>query len=293
MTSSQPGILPLIPENARYLELFAKPDHDKAPVLRQLAALQLNERLVVGLGPGLVRGFGLTDRRNRTFPALSGPGCEVPSTQADLWLWLRGEDRGEILHAALKYQRMLEPAFHTHRMVDGFRYKTGFDLTGYEDGTENPKGDDATAAAIRGDGGEGMIGSSYVAVQQWYHDLNQFEAASQDARDDIIGRRQSDNTELLDAPSFAHVKRTAQEDFDPEAFLLRRSMPWADATGEGLYFVAFGKSFDAFEAQLTRMVGLEDGVIDGLFRFSRPLTGSYYWCPPVRDGHLDLSALGL
>jgi putative iron-dependent peroxidase len=68
-------------------------------------------------------------------------------------------------------------------------------------------------------------------------------------------------------------------------------MPFADPTGEGLIFVAFGKSFDAFEVQLRRMVGLEDGITDALFRFSRPTTGGYYWCPPVRDGRLDLRAL--
>jgi putative iron-dependent peroxidase len=57
--------------------------------------------------------------------------------------------------------------------------------------------------------------------------------------------------------------------------------------------VAFGKSFDAFEAQLNRMVGAEDGIADALFRFSKPVTGSYFWCPPMAGGRLDLSALGL
>ena len=67
-------------------------------------------------------------------------------------------------------------------------------------------------------------------------------------------------------------------------------MPWADNTGAGLVFVAFGKSFDAFEAQLKRMVGAEDGITDALFRFTRPISGSYYWCPPMKDGHLNLTA---
>ena len=53
----------------------------------------------------------------------------------------------------------------------------------------------------------------------------------------------------------------------------------------------FGRTLDAFEVQLRRMVGLEDGITDALFRFSRPVTGAYYWCPPVLDGRLDLSAL--
>ena len=109
----------------------------------------------------------------------------------------------------------------------------------------------------------------------------------------FIGRRLSDNEELEAAPISAHVKRTEQESFDPPAFVVRRSLPWADAGREGLMFVAFGKSLDAFEAQLRRMIGLEDGVIDGLFSFTRPISGSYFWCPPTADGKLDLAGIGM
>jgi len=98
---------------------------------------------------------------------------------------------------------------------------------------------------------------------------------------------------MADAPPSAHVQRTAQESFEPEAFVLRRSMRWAMATRAGLVFVAFGKSFDAVEAQLRRMVGLEDGITDALFRFSQPLNTAYFWCPPMRGGRMDLRQLGL
>jgi putative iron-dependent peroxidase len=54
-------------------------------------------------------------------------------------------------------------------------------------------------------------------------------------------------------------------------------------------FVAFGYSFDAFEAQMRRMAGLDDGIIDACFRFSRPMTGGYYWCPPIAGGCIVLS----
>ncbi|MEL0028198.1 MAG: peroxidase, partial [Perlucidibaca sp.] len=101
------------------------------------------------------------------------------------------------------------------------------------------------------------------------------------------------NEELEDAPDSAHVKRTAQEDFDPEAFVLRRSMPWTAGRRAGLVFVAFGSSLAAFEAQLTRMSGAEDGIVDALFRFSRPVNGAYAWCPALRDGRMDLTPLGL
>ena len=198
MSLSQPGILaPLLP-HSRYLEFALAPGADPRPVLATLATRAVDADAVIGLGPGLVRGIG----ELRPFPSLSGADCEVPSTQADLWLWQRGDDRGRIFHQARAFA----------------------------------------------------------------HDA---------------------------APAAAHVKRTAQESVTPEAFILRRSMPWADGEGAGLMFVAFGKSFDAFEAQIRRMAGDEDQITDALFRFTQPLSGSYFWCPPVAAGKLDLSALGL
>jgi putative iron-dependent peroxidase len=112
-------------------------------------------------------------------------------------------------------------------------------------------------------------------------------------QDHTIGRRKRDNKELRNAPASAHVKRTAQESFDPAAFIVRRSMPWADERQAGLVFAAFGNSFDAFEALLRRMVGAEDGIVDALFTFTRPVSGSYFWCPPMKHGRLDLRTIGL
>jgi putative iron-dependent peroxidase len=34
-------------------------------------------------------------------------------------------------------------------------------------------------------------------------------------------------------------------------------------------------------------------VVDALFRFSRPVGGAFYWCPPLLDGRIDLRALGI
>ena len=114
---------------------------------------------------------------------------------------------------------------------------------------------------------------------------------SRQQQDHSIGRNLDSNEELDDAPESAHVKRTEQEGFEPEAFTVRRSMPWANETEEGLVFVSFGKAFDAFEAQMKRMIGNDDGIIDGLFAFAKPITGSYFWCPPVANGKLNLSAV--
>ena len=293
MKNVQPGILANVPRLARYLEFSLVPDEDVRPCLESLREMADGEFVVVGLGASAVAALGKKIEGLGVFPADSGPGFEVPSTPNALWCWLRTEDRGDHVHQTRAIAEALAPAFLLDQVIDAFQHGESRDLTGYEDGTENPDGDEALAAGIVQDRGAGMDGSSFVAVQQWLHDLDHFEGMPQIEQDHVIGRRKSDNEELEDAPESAHVKRTAQENFTPEAFVLRRSMPWASADGEGLVFVSFGKSFDAFEALLNRMMGKDDGIVDALFRFTRPVSGCYYWCPPVKDGKLDLSVLGL
>jgi putative iron-dependent peroxidase len=292
MNTIQSGILEPVPSHASYLLFSVIPGIDVRVALERLASEVDGERVVVGVGKSLAMLLGANIPGLRSFPTHIAPGIEVPSIPAALFCWLRGEDRGELMHLTRRLEYMLSDAFVLDHVVDAFRYGTGLDLTGYEDGTENPEGEEAVNAATVKDAGKEMDGSSYVAVQQWLHDFDAFDDMSSDEQDNSIGRRKSDNEELDDAPESAHVKRTAQESFDPKAFLLRRSMPWTTPGGEGgLMFVAFGKSFDAFEAQLNRMVGNEDGITDALFRFTRPVTGSYFWCPPVSNGQLDLTVL--
>lgn len=293
MSLSQPGILAPVPAHSRYLEFGRVNDLDLIDGLKFLASRPVAEDVVVGIGPGLAQGLGCEIKGLWPFPALSGPGCEVPSTQADIWCWIRGADRGVITYTGRSISKGLGQAFRCDRLVDGFFYDGGRDLTGYMDGTENPAGDDAAKATISQGAGPGLDGGSFVGVQQWRHDLDYFKAMPQSEQDNIFGRRLSDDEEFDEAPSSAHVKRTAQESFDPEAFMVRRSMPWADASGEGLVFVAFGASLYAYDTILRRMVGKEDGITDGLFRFTHPMSGGYFWCPPVKDSKLDLSALGI
>jgi putative iron-dependent peroxidase len=291
--NAQPGILAPVPRHARYLTFSLKQGAQPREAVEALASAADGEACVVGLGALLLFALQKQVEGLRPFPHHRGEGFEVPSTPAALWCWLRGEDRGEIVLRGRAIERLLAPAFETTSVIDAFRHGRGLDLTGYEDGTENPKGKKAVEAAIVNDKRPGFGGGSFVAVQQWVHDLDKFAAMPRKQQDNTIGRRKSDNEEIGNAPASAHVKRTAQESFSPEAFVLRRSMPWADAEREGLVFLAFGRSLDAFEALLKRMVGGEDGTVDALFTFTRPVTGAYFWCPPVKNGRLDLRAIGL
>lgn len=298
---AQTGILEPVPSHGRYLFFSLKPQVP-LPVLRdslhRLAGLTEGRALVVGLGAELVQALGASVPGLRTMPDFSGHGVAVPSRPVALWCWLRGAARGDLVLRARALEQALSQALQCEQVLDAFRHGDpeaahGRDLTGYEDGTENPEGEAAQAAALVAQGGPGLAGSSFVALQQWQHDLDAFDALAPQAQDHAMGRRRSDNLELDDAPACSHVKRTAQESFTPEAFVLRRSMPWAQGARCGLFFVAFGRTLDAFEAQMRRMAGQDDGVVDALFGFSQPVSGAYLWCPPLHQGRLDLRGVGL
>jgi len=293
MSEVQPGILGDVPRLALYMTFSLSDPRAAKAALRSLCDVVDGDRTVVGIGEPLGLALGSRIEGLKTFSAYSGAGFTVPATPTYLWLWLRGEDRGELLLRSLAISRTIASAFAPETVIDAFQYRDSRDLTGFQDGTENPKGKRAIEAAVVQGRGDGMDGSSFVAVQQWLHDFNKFDAMSTREQDNSVGRRKSDNEELVDAPASSHVKRTAQETFSPPAFVLRRSMPWAEGARGGLVFVAFGKSLGAFEAQLKRMVGAEDGIADALFHFTKPISGSYFWCPPVKNGRLDLRAIGL
>lgn len=304
MTKAQAGILAPLPEQGRYV-FFTLADSGAvlSNALSKLRATAVDGKVVVGIGLQVLQKMEKQLSLMREFPHLKGPMFEAPCTPYALCLWLRSDQRGELLAMTAKLISMLAPAFKIDHTVDAFLHARnangrGHDLTGYEDGTENPEEDAAVAASITTGHGEGIDGSSFWALQQWMHDYAAFGRMSVSEQDYTVGRRCTDNEELEDAPESAHVKRTAQESFEPEAFVVRRSMPWWSVSPQGedhsgLMFSAFGCSFNAFEAQMRRMLGMDDGISDALFTFSRPLTGSYFWCPPVKDGQLDLRALGL
>ncbi|MFZ6798486.1 Dyp-type peroxidase [Undibacterium sp. Di24W] len=296
MTNFQAGILAPIPQHALYLHFQCAPMSTNDQVkqaLNQLTEFSAQHDIVVGFGSNLLDRLNVAIPNLRNFPAFNNEHITIVRPEFDLWCWLCVNERGELLQAVQRLQSILNPVFTLNLQIDAFKYQTGRDLTGYEDGTENPEAEAAIAAAIYESDDPRLHGSSFVVVQQWQHNFLQFNAMSEQTQNHIIGRRRIDNEELEDAPESAHVKRTAQENFEPEAFVVRRSMPWMRDGQGGLYFVAFGHSFDAFEAQFRKMLGLEDGISDALFQFSTPLNNAYFWCPPKQQGRLNLSVFGI
>jgi len=282
MTAAQSRILAPPPTAARSLTWSAPAGAPVREALARVLGTLDPGRSVVGLGAPFYRaaGLGVPDGL-RVFPSLDGNGVSVASTQDALWTLLCDGDRGELAERARLARAAAGDALVVSDDVECFVHRDGRDLSGYVDGTENPKGDDAVRAAIVSGRGAALDGGSFVAVQRWVHDLARVRAMPAAERDRAIGRRIADDVEMTDAPPSAHVKRSAQESFDPPAFMVRRSLPWMSDTEAGLVFIAYGESLDRFERVLRRMVGLDDGVVDALFRFTRPVTGGYFWCPPA------------
>ena len=203
MHTSQPEILAPVPKAGRFLTLGLAPGAEAVEALRQLSRLTVTEVTIVGVGDPLLRAAGCAVPGLRPFPALSGPGGAFPSTQGALWLSLGGDDQGELVHRARHLTQALGSAFRCDEDVPSFVYAGGRDLSGYEDGTENPKGERAAEVAILRHAGAELDGSSFVAVQRWVHDLDAFERLAPTERDRVIGRERTSNEELADAPESA------------------------------------------------------------------------------------------
>ena len=163
MSTPQAGILAPVPPLARHM-LFTLQAGATSAAVREavLALVELadGESCVVGLGASLVATLGAQIDGLHGFPTWETAGVAIPATPAALWCWLRGDDRGELLHRGRVLEQALAPAFALERGIDAFRYGASLDLTGYEDGTENPTDEAALAAALVTESGPGLEGSS-------------------------------------------------------------------------------------------------------------------------------------
>jgi porphyrinogen peroxidase len=93
----------------------------------------------------------------------------------------------------------------------------------------------------------------------------------------VIGRTKPDSVELEDKPASSHVASTDQDTFGK---IFRRNMPYGTVTDHGTMFVGFCAEQRPLSAMLESMAGLgSSGTRDALTRYTRPLTGAYYFVP--------------
>ena len=150
----------------------------------------------------------------------------------------------------------------------GWAYHRDRDLTGFEDGTENPSLARAPHHALVPEGSPGA-GGSVLLLQQWVHDSSSWAALDDQAQGQVIGRTKADSEELDPKPETAHAARTDQDQF---GHILRRNTAYGTVSDHGTMFVGFAADQHGRGVNAPR---------DALTRFTTPLSGSYYWVPAI------------
>jgi putative iron-dependent peroxidase len=206
----------------------------------------------------------------------------MPATQHDAWLWIAGPSRDVVFDVARDTANDLGSAAVLADETTGWTYHGSRDLTGFEDGTENPTLLEAPEVALVPDGKPGA-GGSLVLVQRWRHESDPWNALGVDGQERAMGRTRAESIEFDDdaMPTDAHVNRTSIEEDGEELEIFRRNTPYGDLRDHGTYFVGFSVEQRRLDRMLRNMAGSDDGIRDALTRYTIPQTGAYYVVPSV------------
>lgn len=206
----------------------------------------------------------------------------APATQRDLLIHiqsLRHDVNFSLAQAALA---AFANAVNIEEETHGFRWVEERDLSGFVDGTENPQGEARQQVAIIAEGPD--AGGSYVFTQRWEHNLKLWNRMAVEKQEAIIGRTKVDNEELPgdQRPATSHLSRVDLKEEGKGLKILRQSLPYGSASGtHGLYFISYCNRLYNIEQQLLSMFGERDGKMDAMLRFTKPVTGSYFFAPAL------------
>jgi len=285
MNAPQSGIFALGNPSHAYLEFNLQPGGDSHALVTAMADLR-EPRTTIG-GVNLVSGFRPELWRNLVPDGLPGDlvgfnedlvGADdyvMPAAQHDAVLWLSGSSYDVIFDEARQAINALAQIATVADETSSWPYRRYRDLTGFEDGTKNPSLLAAPAVVLIPEGTAGA-GGTILLLQQWVHDAAAWESLPQSAQEGVIGRTKPDSIELDPQPPDSHVSRTDQEKFGN---IFRRNMPYGTVTAHGTMFVGFSASQRPLKTMLESMAGVADGVRDALTRYTKPVTGAYYFIP--------------
>jgi porphyrinogen peroxidase len=287
VATPQTGIFALGTMSHAHLEFDERPGVDARELVQRVAGLR-EPRTTIG-GVNLVAGFrpelwaavapgaspvGLA---GFTEPIVGADGYTLPATQHDAVVWLAGAAYDVVFDLS----RRVVSALATHATLAyemvGWPYHRDLDLTGFEDGTENPTLVEAAAAAVVEPGAPGE-GGSVLLLQQWEHDADRWESLPMREQEEAIGRRKRDSVELDPRPETSHVARTDQDRFGK---IFRRNIGYGSVIRHGTVFVGFSRDRTRLDAMLQSMTAHEGGRRDRLTEFTHALTGAYYFVPSI------------
>ncbi len=239
----------------------------------------------VGIRPSLWRPLSPdatpSDARDFDRPYVGPDGFTMPATQCDLWLYLSGASYDIVWQSARGAIEALRAIAALARDIDGWSYKHSRDLTGFEDGTENPSLMQAPEVALvpAGEPGEG---ASILLFQKWRHEST-WEALSTKQQELAMGRTKAESIEFPEdqMPDDSHVSRAKDVVDGEERKIFRRNTPYGNVREFGTVFVGFSAQQSRLDRMLVRMAGIEGGIRDALTRYTTPISGAYYVVPSI------------
>ncbi len=300
MPTPQAGILPAPQSNALFLILnvvnptvngkaVAKVAAGIPALVEKIGATDSRAKLVCTVSFGSELWNALSPKKRpaglRPFTALAAEGLSAPSTGGDLLLHILSKRHDLNFELAMRVRTQLGGMVEVMDEVHGFQYLDSRDLTGFIDGTENPKGNkDRSAAALVGAEDAAFTGGSYVFTQRYIHDLAKWATVPPREQEKVIGRRKADSEELSEKakPATAHISRTVIEENGEELEIVRHSFPYGTVSEKGLFFIAYCKTLDIPEKMLARMMGTSgDGHHDHLMHYSHAVSGANFFAPSL------------
>jgi putative iron-dependent peroxidase len=287
MPTAQSGIFALGNPSHVYLEFDVVNGKNGRELVKAVKAF--TEPRTTGSGVNLVVGFRPELWREvapKYAPAgvtgfnkdIVGPdGFTMPATQHDLLLWVTAGEYDVVFDLTRDAAAALKDVAQLADETVSWPYRGNKDLTGFIDGTENPKLTEAAEVALVPQGKPGAAGS-VLLLQKWPHDTARWEALSVKKQELVIGRTKADSIELSKKPADSHAAKTDQ---DRLGKILRRNMPYGSVSNHGTMFVGFSSSQRRLSDMLKSMAGLIGGQRDALTFYSQPVTGAYYFVPAI------------
>jgi putative iron-dependent peroxidase len=288
----QSGIFAVGTPAHSYLEFDLRHEAEPADLVRAVVGLKAPHtsmggvNLVTGFRPELwdmVAPGQMPDDASSFDARMRGPdGFTMPGTQHDAWVWIAGPARDTVFDVARDTANALLPVATLADETVGWTYHGSRDLTGFEDGTENPTLLEAPSVALLPDDQPGA-GSTVVLVQRWRHDSDPWNALGVEGQELAMGRTKAESIELDDdvKPADSHVAKSSVEENGEELDIFRRNTPYGDLRDHGTYFVGFSRDKRRLDLMLRSMLGIDDHLRCALTRYTVPLTGAYYAVPSV------------
>lgn len=290
MAIAQPAILPEAGPFALYVVM--KIVGDKRAVIQQCQSLHqslatLNEQQAdANLRASVAFGKSFWQSLDKGTPAefddfrpLGEGEVKAPATGGDLLLHVNSS-RHDLNFYVLR--QFLQPIAGDVEVLDetyGYKYLDSRDMTDFIDGTENPKTLESRSDVALIKEGD-FAGGSFVMVQRFVHNLPAWHRLGVEAQEKVIGRTKPDSIELDDVPANSHVGRVDIKEEGKGLKIVRHSLPYGTVTGDhGLLFIAYCHTQHNFKAMLESMYGETDGKTDTMLRFTKAVSGAYFFAP--------------